>query len=202
MRQMAPKQIKVNIGCGLSGIDGWVNLDNSPTILLSRIPLLRRVLNLPAWPKDVRRCDVRKGLPFASGSAECIYSSHTFEHFTYDESLKIAKECSRVLRPGGVLRIVVPDLELIAREYLNDTDPMAAQTFIGRLALKQSVHDWIHPGSHHSQMLDGRCLVRMLQDAGFAQPQIRAFGESAIPEISRLDLEVRRSESVYVEAIR
>ena len=105
---------------GLSGISGWHNLDNSPTITLSRIPLLNRLLRTPAWPKDVRRYDVRKGLPFADNSVYYVYSSHTFEHFTYEESAQIAQDCWRVLRSGGILRIVVPDLELIVREYMAD----------------------------------------------------------------------------------
>jgi hypothetical protein len=53
-------EIKVNIGCGLSGISRSNNLDNSPTITLSRIPVLNRLLKTPAWPRDVRRYDVRK----------------------------------------------------------------------------------------------------------------------------------------------
>src|SRR5262252_1640036 len=115
---MPVNDIKVNIGCGLSGISGWHNLDNSPTITLARIPLVKRLLKIPDWPRDVRRYDVRKGLQFADGSVRYIYSSHTFEHFTYAESLAVAKECFRVLMPEGILRVVVPDLSLIVREYL------------------------------------------------------------------------------------
>lgn len=193
-------EIKINIGCGLSGIEGWHNLDNSPTITLSRIPLLNRVLKTPKWPRDVRRCDVRKGLRFPNGSVRYIYSSHTFEHFTRAESLAIAKECRRVLAPQGILRIVVPDLQLIAREYLADTSPLAAQTFLSRLSLHHSLTDVVHPGSNHSQMFDAKALVHLLQEAGFERVAVSSFGQSAIPEIDRIELEVRRNESLYVEA--
>jgi len=193
-------EIKINIGCGLSGIRGWHNLDNSPTITLSRIPVLNRLLKTPAWPRDVRRYDVRKGLPFGDGSVRYIYSSHAFEHFTVPQSLAIAKECFRALAPQGILRIVVPDLELIAREYLADTSPLAAQTFLSRLSLNHSVQDLIHPGSNHSQMLDGKALVQLLRDAGFDKVAVSSFGKSAIPEIDQIELEVRRAESLYVEA--
>lgn len=193
-------EIKINIGCGLSGIPGWQNLDNSPTITLSRIPLVNRLLRIPAWPGDVRRIDARKGLPFPAGSARYIYSSHTFEHFSSAESLVVAKECLRVLGPGGILRIVVPDLELIAREYLADSSPMAAQTFLSRLSLSHSVQDFIHPGSNHSQMFDGKALAHLLREAGFPKVSISSYGKSAIPEVDQIELEVRRRESVYVEA--
>jgi SAM-dependent methyltransferase len=197
---MSIDDIKINIGCGLSGIAGWHNLDNSPTIALSRIPFLNRLLKTPAWPRDVRRYDVRQGLRFASGSVRYIYSSHTFEHFTYAESLAIAKDCLRVLTPGGVLRIVVPDLALIVRDYLADSKPLAAQEFISRLGLNHSVQDIVHPGSNHSQMLDGKALVHLLREAGFEQVAVSEFRKSAIPEIPEIELEVRRNESLYVEA--
>jgi SAM-dependent methyltransferase len=195
-------EIKINIGSGLSGIRGWRNLDNSPTITLSRIPVLNRLLKTPDWPRDVQRYDVRKGLRFADGSVRYIYSSHTFEHFTPAESLAVAKECFRVLEPQGILRIVVPDLELIAREYLADPSPLAAQNFLSRLSLHHSVHDVVHPGSNHSQMFDGKALVHLLREAGFAQAAVSEYKKSAIPEIDQIELEVRRAESLYVEACK
>lgn len=199
---MPSTEIKINIGCGLSGIRGWHNLDNSPTIWLSRLPLLNRILKTPAWPRDVRRYDVRKGLPYVDGSVHCIYSSHAFEHFTYLESLAVTKECFRALVPGGILRIVVPDLGLIVREYLADNSPDAARAFLSRLNLNHSLQDFIHPGSNHSQMFDAKALQHLLREAGFGQPQVCEFRTSAIPEIDQLDLEVRRGESLYVEATK
>ena len=197
---MSPREIRINIGCGLSAIAGWHNLDNSPTIPISRIPLLNRMLKAPAWPRDVRRCDVRKGLQFADGSVHCIYSSHTFEHFTYAESLKISKDCFRVLALGGILRIVVPDLALLVREYMADVTPLAAQNFLSRMGLDHSLQDFLHPGSNHSQIFDGKGLVHLLNEAGFERVEISSYGKSLIPEIGQLELEVRKRESLYVEA--
>ena len=195
-------EIKINIGCGLSGIEGWHNLDNSPTIWMSRIPLLNRLLKTPAWPRDVRRYDVRKGLPYPYDCVRYIYSSHAFEHFTRAESLGIAKDCLRVLGPGGVLRVVVPDLALIVQEYVADGSPQAAQTFLLRLSLNHSLHDFVHPGSNHSQMFDAKSLVDLLREAGFARVEVSSYRKSAIPEIDQLDLEVRRRESLYVEGVK
>jgi len=193
-------EIKINIGCGLSGIPGWFNFDNSPTIIASRIPVLRRLLKVPSWPSDVRRLDVRNGLPFANGSVRYIYSSHTFEHFTYDESLGIAKECFRVLRPSGILRVVVPDLSLIVSEYLADPEPLASHRLVSRLSLKRSLQDIVHPGSNHSQMFDARSLVHLLNTAGFTNSEVSSYRVSEIPEIDDLELEVRKRESLYAEA--
>jgi ubiquinone/menaquinone biosynthesis C-methylase UbiE len=193
-------ELKINIGSGLSGATGWYNIDNSPTIVLSRIPFGRRLFRTPDLPKDVHRHDVKKGLPFADGSVSCIYSSHTFEHFTWPEALGVARECLRVLRPGGVLRIVVPDLRLIVHEYLADPDPLASHRFLNRLSLGHTFHDVVHPGANHSQMFDERSLIHLLQQAGFSHPQASRFMESRISDIAQVELESRKSESLYVEA--
>jgi predicted SAM-dependent methyltransferase len=192
--------LKVNIGCGLSGVAGWHNLDNSPTIVLSRLPFGQKLFRTPAWPSDVRRHDVNKGLPFETATVSYIYSSHAFEHFTCDASLALAKECFRVLVPRGVLRVVVPDLKLIVHSYLHDQSAMASHNFLQRLCLNRSISDLIHPGANHSQMFDERSLCHLLREAEFSEPQVRQFRSSAIPDIERIELEERRSESLYVEA--
>ena len=196
-------ELKVNIGCGTSGIKGWVNIDNSPSILLSRLPLGRRIFGTPDWPRNVRRADVRKRIPFPDGSVSCIYSSHTFEHFTYEESRGVAQECFRVLRSGGILRIVVPDLGIMVRDYLADTaHPLASHRFVSRLLLTSSVRDMVHAGAHHKQMFDAHSLAHMLREAGFLAPELSTFGSSRIAEIAEIELESRRCESLYVEATR
>jgi predicted SAM-dependent methyltransferase len=193
-------EIKINIGCGLSGIPGWDNIDNSPTIPLSRIPYLRRLLKVPNWPPDVRRYDVRRGLPYASGSVRYIYSSHTFGEFAWEESLSVARECFRVLAPAGVIRVVVPDLALILKTYAEDPDPLASHRLLSRFSLRHKLSDLVHSGANTSQRFDARSLTHLFRTAGFANPQVSEFGKSAIRDVHLLDIEVRRSESLYVEA--
>lgn len=193
------EDLRINIGCGTAVAEGWWNVDNSPTIVLSRLKIGKRLLGVPDWPSNVHRHDVLKGLPFADGTVSCIYSSHTFEHFTFEQSLSLARECWRVLRPGGVLRIAVPDLELIIRDYQRDSDPLASHKFVERLELLHNWRDALHPGNHHSQMFDSRSLTELLRRAGFPAPKKCAFAESQIPDILGVELESRRRESLYVE---
>ena len=77
------------------------------------------------------------------------------------------KECFRALKSDGVLRIAVPDLGSIVRDYLNDSQAMASHRFVDRLLLRHTWQDFFHPGAHHCQMFDGRSLVSMLREAGF-----------------------------------
>jgi len=200
VRVAAEPLLRVNIGCGTTAPLGWYNIDNSPTIWLSRLPLARRLFRTPAWPRNVRRFNVLKGVPFADETVDVIYSSHTFEHFTYADSLALARECFRVLKPGGMLRLVVPNLEQLVHDYLADPDPMASHRFISRLLLGHTWRDLLHAGAHHSQMFDARSLVAMLKVAGFLDPRPSRFGDSRIPDLHEVESESRRDESLYVEA--
>jgi SAM-dependent methyltransferase len=94
----------LNLGCGERFHPDWVNLDLHP-----------------ANP-SVQECDLQKDLPFPDGSFDVVYHSHVLEHFSKDGGLEFLKRCYRVLRPNGVIRIAVPDLEQIARLYLEALD--------------------------------------------------------------------------------
>jgi predicted SAM-dependent methyltransferase len=104
--------MKLNFGCGDRFADGWVNIDFN-----TRHP-------------SVRRCNLLKPWPFAGDSFDVVYSSHVLEHFTKTTGTFLIRECHRVLKPRGLVRIVVPDFENACREYLRvldrlDTDPKA-----------------------------------------------------------------------------
>lgn len=93
--------VLVNIGCGKRFHSAWKNLDVRPA------------------DASVERWNVLNGLPFASDSVDAVYHSHVLEHLGRDDAKALLHECFRVLKPGGILRVVVPDLEGIARAYLN-----------------------------------------------------------------------------------
>jgi predicted SAM-dependent methyltransferase len=90
----------LNIGCGSVWHPDWINLDVHPV------------------SPEVRAWDADHGLPFEDGSIDGCYASHLLEHLSREGAQRLLLECLRVLRSGGVLRLAVPDLEAIAREYL------------------------------------------------------------------------------------
>jgi predicted SAM-dependent methyltransferase len=96
--------VKLNLGCGSRHHPEWVNLDSNPD------------------DETVLRWDVRDGLPFDDASCDAVYHSHLLEHLRPAEVQTLMSETLRVCRPGAVVRIVVPDLERIAREYLRLLD--------------------------------------------------------------------------------
>lgn len=81
--------------------EGWVTLDVDPT----RGDV---VINLNDFEK----------LPFDNDSVECIYGSHIFEHVSIYSSLRLFKECYRILVPGGYFRLVLPDIRRSIEEYM------------------------------------------------------------------------------------
>ena len=99
-----PDQRRLNVGCGAHYHKDWCNID------------------LVALGKEVISHDIRQGLPFADNSFDAVYHSHVLEHLNPEQGEKLIRECGRVLAPGGILRVVVPDLERITRLYLDMLD--------------------------------------------------------------------------------
>lgn len=98
----------LNIGCGSNFHALWTNLDISSV-----------------YP-GVQTYDIRKGLPFADLSFDVCYSSHLIEHLNQDDAKKLLAECHRVLKPRGIVRLVVPDLQEIAKNYLEALEQVQA----------------------------------------------------------------------------
>ena len=91
----------LNVGCGRRFHPAWTNID------------------LESYDPSVSEHDITQGLPFGDNQFDAVYHSHVLEHLEPHDGEKLLSECYRVLRPGGVLRIVVPNLEQIATLYLN-----------------------------------------------------------------------------------
>jgi SAM-dependent methyltransferase len=90
----------LNVGCGERFLPGWTNVD------------------FAAQDGRVLAHDLRTRLPFGSDEFSFVYQSHVLEHLSPSDAEGLLRECLRVLAPGGLLRVVVPDLEQKARLYL------------------------------------------------------------------------------------
>lgn len=96
----------LNLACGDFYITNnyWVNLDWYP------------------HSKNVTRANLLEKFGFRDGTFDAIYTSHFIEHISRDTIDFVLRECYRVLKPGGIIRIVVPDLENIVREYIRNLE--------------------------------------------------------------------------------
>jgi predicted SAM-dependent methyltransferase len=93
----------LNLGCGMSFHKDWNNID-----------LIKN--------EDIIYYDLSKGIPFEKNIFDAVYASHLLEHLSYEQALNFIKEIKRVLTQGGIVRIVVPDLETICREYIRNLE--------------------------------------------------------------------------------
>lgn len=190
-RERAKTGLSVNIGAGPFGKDGWVNID---MFRYNNITLVY---------------DCRKKLPFKDATVERIRCEHVFEHLDRkDESPSFLNDSLRCLVPGGVLRIVVPDLELFVKAYCAGT-PEAWK----RLGFDMDNLPWgletpmdilnhtFRQNGEHKFGYDFETLHRTVIAAGFGKAEKMSWGKSADPRLED-DLENHRPYSLYVDCIK
>ena len=211
--------IKVNIGCGRTPTEGWLNFDNSPAIKLAKSPFkykLAKAIGLLnegqieniKWNMDhnIQFADATKSIPLQTSSVDCLYTSHMVEHLSQKGARSFLKEVKRVLKVGGVVRIAVPDLRIAVDDYLKTNDADAFMRGILVQApeintLKQKINLFISGYRHHQWMYDGTSLSRLLIEMGFSSAEVCKDGKTNIIDADGLNLHEREEQSVYVEGI-
>ncbi len=170
-------KLRLNIGAGIKRKTGWVNVDLHPAA-------------------DVKT-DARRKLPFRDNSVCIIYSEHFFEHLEYpEEAMAFLSESFRVLEPGGLFSVGVPDTELCLRAYLNGNfspQSLGLQEVEWCTTPMQYLNFLFHQGGEHKQLYDYVTLAKILQNAGFTDISRREFDSS-------LDSEDRRQGTLYLNA--
>ena len=133
--------MKLNLGCGAKVVNGWANVDYAIGARLARGSWFGKalvklgVLRL-SWPSEIVIHDLRQGVPYPDNSVDVVYSSHFLEHLSRQEGRKFLAECRRVLKLGGVLRIVVPDLRAVITKY--ESKQISADAFCEELGVLSS----------------------------------------------------------------
>lgn len=173
--------LRLHLGCGDTYIEDWINID----------------LARPGRKQDLD-WDLRHGLPFPDSSVEAIFSEHTLEHLALDAALVLFKECAQTLRPGGIMRISVPDLEYHVRQYSISSDQ--PQSGAVRLLTPALILNELFYFHGHRTMYDYPMFDLLLTHSGFQSVRRSSFGGGALP--SNLDSPGRREQSLYIEAVR
>lgn len=131
---MADGRAMVNLGSSARTAPGWNNLDFSWLLRLGRFPRLCSLLyklrllspgryeRIGRLPADIVIWNLAKGVPFPDSSFDVVYHCHVLEHIDRTQADHFIQECFRVAKPGGTVRIVVPDLEVLARRYVQALD--------------------------------------------------------------------------------
>lgn len=197
----------LHLGCGPNPIDGWLNTDVRPT-------------------GQTVRLDAARPFPLPDESFDYAFSEHMFEHLDYEEGRSMLRECRRILRPGGILRLTVPTLDFLIRLYrepeteihrrytewhLKRFAPRIYADFAadGRpLPAALVVNDFMRMWDHRT-IYDLATLCEMLALVGFSQVTVREAGQSAHPFLCGLEHHgtvipdwANQLESVTVEATK
>ncbi len=174
----------LNVGCGANAHPDFINLDYN-------------------WSPEIDLCwDITKGLPVRNRSLQGIFTEHCLEHISFDDCGRILAEFRRLLRPGGWVRIVVPDaemyLDLYHRAKRGEAIAFPVPALDGDLTPMMHVNRTFRAYGHRFAY-DFETLRRMLLRAGFTDVRREQFRLGADPALL-MDSARRRAESVYIEA--
>lgn len=199
----------VQYGCGFSTAPGWENFDASPTLRFEKLPIIGLVYtkNARRFPNDARYGDIVRGLPIAPGSVAGLYASHVLEHLSLADCRTALANSYKLLRKGGVFRLIVPDLAERIRLYLETDRAVAADEFmrLAHLGLEQKrtgIRARIFEAfanNRHLWMYDEASMTRELSSAGFSDIRRCSFGDSSDPMFSRVEEEKRFNDGVFRE---
>jgi predicted SAM-dependent methyltransferase len=217
----------INLGCGTKTSQKTVNIDWSVYLRIKNNRFLffiaqyflkgERLAKLINLPDNIMVHDLRKGIPFRTNSIDVVYHSHVLEHLDRDHAIFFLKEALRALKPGGILRIVVPDFERLCRTYLNhielcevnnvkDHDTYIAniieqmvrkeaygtskQNIFRRFIENLFLGDARKRGETHQWMYDRINLPNLLKNIGFEDSNILDYKSSSIPDWSSIGLDL------------
>ena len=171
---------KLQLGCGTNVFPGWLNSD--------RVKETDGVVII----------DATRELPFEDSIFDYVFSEHLIEHLEYRDGVASLKECFRILRPGGKIRIATPDLQFLVDLYGSGKSDLQRNYVSWSLArfrpeidiggegdvfvINNFFRDW-----GHKFIYDRDCLGDALQSAGFSQITWRNVGESDDDQLRRLE---------------
>lgn len=177
--------LRVNLGCGPLPAAGWLNVD-AVSRSADLIQDLGRPLDLP------------------DACAEMVFSEHVLEHLDFpDEARMFLGEAFRILRPGGHLRVIVPDGEKVIRAYASADTEMLRILAPSEPTPIEVVNRIFREHGFHRFAYDYALLERELARAGFVEARRASFRDSPLPELN-IDHpeEGRIAQSLYVESRR
>lgn len=201
--------VKLNLGCGLAVAPDWLNIDGSLNALVAGMPssmhrFVYRLTGARQYYSEQEYCrllkehkfmhhDLSTGIPLRDEVADYIFSSHFLEHLFRKDADYLLRECYRVLKPGGVLRISIPDLEYALSLYSSGQKEKMLQNYF-------FVEDGDSYYSRHKYMYDYEMLESHLKNMGFSRVTRCQYRQGRVPDIEILDN--RPEESLFVEAVK
>jgi SAM-dependent methyltransferase len=162
--------MRLHIGSGPIALPGWTNVD------------------IAAYPGVDVVHDIRQPWPFED--VGLIFAEHFLEHLTLTEGLAFLRECRRVLRDDGVLRLSTPNLDWVWLTHYKPPHELSVdEQLTGCLEINRAFHGW-----GHRFLYNRRTLELALRAAGFADVTPRAYGESDLEPLRNLERHERHHD--------
>ena len=192
----------------------WLNFDASPTLRISRVPVLgflvKGSLNA-AFPENVRFGDIVKGLPVKENSCTGVYCSHVLEHLSLNDFRIALKNTFKILLPGGIFRLVMPDLAEMGKSYLEAKKKSEADAAIrfmknSGLALEsrqkgmKAMIESSFGNARHQWLWDYESAEMELKNAGFKDIRRCSFGDCKDEMFQYVEAEDRFRSALAIEA--
>jgi predicted SAM-dependent methyltransferase len=179
-------QVKLNIGSGTDYKKGWINIDNNSDENIEKLDL--------NW-------DLRNPLPFPADSVDFIFNEHFIEHLSVEDALRAIQDFMRILKPGGVLRIAMPDLETAVKNYQDKN--WRKKDFIKRFNMEfvKTPAELLNMNFRwwgHKWLYDWEELERRLGDAGCTKIKRAKLGKSRHRPLRNLET---REESILIAEV-
>jgi len=228
----------LNLGCGtkVSSSPGVLNIDWSIYLRLKKSRVLRamaplfvrgdRLDRFRRLPDNIMVHNLAQPLPFAADSVDVVYHSHLLEHLDRDTARAFLLEVKRVLRPGGIQRIVVPDMERACSTYIGhisicDNNPSEGSQHDSYIAaiIEQSVRKEAHGtskqtslrrffenallgdarqrGETHQWMYDRINLSALLISLGYRTSHVQRYDRSLVPDWQEYRLDLDEHGGEY-----
>lgn len=180
----APRPRYLNLGSGERGFaaPNWINVDGYPA------------------PHTHHLMDIARPFPFDDATFDGILFQHVLEHFPRIMGVEILSECRRILAPGGMLRIAVPDAERVIRNYVENPRELMAHRHAETGLPMESVNLYAYQRYEHQCLYDFALLRRSLEEAGFTEITRRNLHEGADARLAEADDDAYGWESLYAEA--
>ena len=182
-------KVKINLGSGHWKLEGWVNVD----------------IDLESKP-DVA-ANLSADLPFASGVAHLMHTEDFIDQLELEHAVEFLHECHRILIPGGVLRVLTPDMQKLAHLYLNDPAQLKTiwKTFVGVPLALETAGEIFNLGMRfagHTFLYDELTFKALAARCGFEARRV-GYRQSEVPELRGLDLRSPENAiSMYFDCYR
>lgn len=167
----SPRKRCIHLGAGGHHIDGWINVD----LLPAGVDVL---------------ANFAQPLPFRSGAADLLHSEDLLEHLDADVGKQLLRECHRILKPGGVMRLLTPDLRaLVLTIYIDSAHEQLAwcRQLLGADGPYEALNMHLRMNGDHRFVYDEEHLTSVLEGVGFRVRRVR-YNWSPVRELRYLDL--------------